>query len=72
VEAPGSYWMGLATTLHQAGFAVSVINPTQAHHFAKAQLKRANSDMLDAQMLAELAQAPVPDWWPPISSLLRT
>jgi len=55
VEATGIYWMGLATTLHQAGFAVSVINPAHAHHFAKAQLKRANSDMLDAQMLAELA-----------------
>jgi transposase len=35
MEATASYWMALATTLHQAGFAVSVINPAQAHHFAR-------------------------------------
>ena len=33
LEATGSYWITLATTLHQAGYAVSVINPAQAHHF---------------------------------------
>jgi transposase len=57
MEATASYWMSLATTLSQAGFAVSVITPAQAHHFAKAQLKRAKTDALDAQTLAELAQA---------------
>ena len=57
MEATAIYWVSLATTLSQAGFAVSVINPAQAHHFAKAQLKRAKTDVLDAQTLAELAQA---------------
>jgi transposase len=65
MEATSSYWMALATTLHQAGFAVSVINPAQAHHFAKAQLKRAKNDILDAQTLAELGQALVPERWTP-------
>jgi transposase len=65
MEATGSYWIALATTLHQAGFAVSVINPAQAHHFAKAQLKRAKNDVLDAQTLAELAQALLPERWTP-------
>jgi transposase len=51
--------------LHQAGFAVSVINPAQAHHFAKAQLKRSKNDVLDAQTLAELAQALLPERWTP-------
>ena len=41
MEAIGSYWITLATHLTQAGFAVSVINPAQAHYFAKALLKRA-------------------------------
>jgi transposase len=36
MEATGSYWIALAATLHQAGFAVSVINPAESHHFAKA------------------------------------
>jgi transposase len=65
MEATASYWMSLATTLFQAGFAVSVINPAQAHHFAKAQLKRAKTDTLDAQTLAELAQALIPKRWTP-------
>ena len=57
MEATGSYWIALATALYHAGFAVSVINPAQAHYFAKAQLKRAKSDVLDAQTIAELAQS---------------
>ncbi|HXR66190.1 MAG TPA: transposase [Ktedonobacteraceae bacterium] len=65
MEATGSYWIALATTLYQAGFAVSVINPAQAHYFAKAQLKRAKNDVLDAQTIAELAQALVPACWTP-------
>jgi transposase len=69
MEATGSYWMALATTLHQAGFAVSVINPAQAHHFAKAQLKRAKNEVLDAQTLAELAQALLPERWTPPPSI---
>ena len=44
---------------------MSVINPAQAHHFAKAQLKRAKNDVLDAQTLAELAQALLPERWTP-------
>jgi transposase len=65
MEATASYWVSLATTLSQAGFVVSVINPAQAHHFAKAQLKRAKTDALDAQTLAELAQALLPERWTP-------
>src|SRR6266704_4571229 len=65
MEATGSYWMTLATTLAQAGFAVSVINPAQAHHFAKALLKRAKTDAIDAQTLAQLAMVLQPEQWMP-------
>ncbi len=44
MEATGSYWISLATALSTAGYAVSVINPSQAHNFAKALLKRAKTD----------------------------
>jgi len=47
--------MSLATRLVHEGFGVSVINPAQAHHFAKALLKRAKTDVIDAQTLAPLA-----------------
>ena len=65
LEATGSYWMRLATTLAQAGFAVSVINPAQAHHFAKALLKQAKTDAIDAHTLAQLAAVLQPAAWTP-------
>jgi transposase len=65
LEATGSYWITLATTLHQAGYAISVINPAQAHHFAKALLKRAKTDVIDAQTLAQLAALLQPARWTP-------
>jgi len=66
MEATGTYWLKLAVDLQQAGFVVSVINPAQAHHFAQALLKRAKTDAIDAQTLAQLAAhlSPAP-WTPP-------
>lgn len=65
MEATGSYWITLATALHQAGYAVSVINPSQAHDFAKALLRRAKTDAIDAQTLALLAAKLQPACWTP-------
>ena len=65
MEATGSYWISLATRLHQDGYALSVINPAQAHHFAKSLLKRAKSDAIDAQVLAKLAALLKPECWTP-------
>ncbi len=65
VEATGNYWVALAVTLHEAGYRVSVVNPRQAHHFAKAQLRRAKTDALDARDLAQLAAALQPAPWSP-------
>jgi transposase len=65
MEATGSYWLSLATALAEAGFAVSVINAMQAHHFAKALLKRAKTDAIDAHTLAQLAALLQPTPWTP-------
>ena len=65
MEATGSYWMRLAMSLYGAGFAVSVINPTQAYHFAQALLKRAKTDAIDAQLLAQYAHTLQPQPWTP-------
>ena len=65
MEATGSYWVTLATTLSQAGFQVSVINATQAHHFAKALLKRGKTDAIDARTLGQLAARLQPAPWTP-------
>jgi transposase len=65
MEATGSYWITLATTLHEWGYRVSVINPAQAHYFTKALLKRAKTDGVDAQTLAQLGTMLNPAPWTP-------
>jgi len=66
LEATSTYWIALATDLDARGIAVSVINPAQAQYFAKALLKRPKTDALDAQTLAQLAQALLtPARWAP-------
>src|SRR4029078_5012659 len=65
MEATGTYWMRLAKSLSEAGFAVSVINPAQAHDFARALLKRSKTDAIDAQTLAELGARLQPEPWSP-------
>jgi transposase len=57
MEATSTYWINLALHLHEKGFALSVVNPTQAHHFAQAVLRRVKTDQLDALTLAQLAKA---------------
>ncbi len=71
MEATGTYWMRFALALIDAHIPVSVINPAQAHDFAKALLKRSKTDAIDAQTLAELAARLQPQPWtppPPISN----
>lgn len=65
LEATGPYWVAPATALAAAGFAVSVVNPAQAHHFARALLKRGKTDAIDAQTLAQLAALLRPAPWTP-------
>ncbi len=65
LEATGSYWITLATTLVEYGYHVSVVNPKCAHHFAKVLLKRAKTDAIDAQTLARLGALLQPAPWTP-------
>lgn len=65
MEATGTYWMRLALFLVEAKYAVSVVNAAQAHAFAKALLKRAKTDPIDAQTLAQLAARLQPERWTP-------
>jgi len=65
MEATGTYWMRLALALSDAHIAVAVVNPAQAHDFAKALLKRSKTDAIDAQTLAEFAARLQPQPWTP-------
>ena len=48
-----------------------MVNPRQAHHFAKAQLRRAKTDALDAADLAQFAAALRPAPWTPPPAVYR-
>jgi len=74
MEATGNYWMSFADVLHQAGLRVSVLNPSQAKHFAQARLQRTKTDRADATLLREYGRVMQPDEWtppPPICQQLQ-
>jgi transposase len=56
VEATGGYERTLTCDLVAAGHRVSVVNPQQVRHFAKALGILAKTDRIDAQVLARFAQ----------------
>jgi len=53
MEATGSYHLALAEHLLGLGMAVSVVNPAQAKHYARAMGLRNKTDLCDARTLAE-------------------
>lgn len=66
LEATGSYWVALAVALHQATFAVSVVNPTHVYNYAKSLPRRSKTDALDAHLLLQFAlERQPPRWTPP-------
>lgn len=65
MEATGAYWQGLATALHSAGWAVSVISPGSARAFARARMRRAKTDAVDAALLADYGRTMEPAVWSP-------
>lgn len=65
MEATGRYWEALATALHAAAYAVSVINPAQISAFRTAHLKRTKTDRTDAYLIATFCQQCQPPLWLP-------
>jgi transposase len=65
LEATGTYWVTLATHLHQTGYAVAVLNPAQVAQYARSLPRRAKTDALDAQLLLRFAAERKPARWEP-------
>ncbi len=65
MEGTGNYCMAFAEYLQQAGLRVSVLNPIQAKHFARARLQRTKTDQVDAQLLQEYGRMLKPEVWTP-------
>ncbi len=58
--------MALAVALHRATFAVSVVNLTHVHNYAKSLPRRSKTDALDAHRLLQFAlERQPPTWTPP-------
>jgi transposase len=71
LEATGTYGDALATWLHDAGHAVSVINPAVIHAYARAQLSRTKTDALDADVIAHFTATQHPALWTPPAREVR-
>ncbi len=52
LEATGNYGEELAIYLHEAGHAVSVVNPARIKGFAQSELIRTKTDSIDADIIA--------------------
>jgi transposase len=46
--------------LHQAGVPLSIVNAQHAHHFARGAGRRAKTDRLDANLLADFGSVYTP------------
>ncbi len=69
LEATGSYWISLAVSLHEAGYQVSVVNPTHIHNYAKSLPRRSKTDNLDALVMLQFAMERRPAIWTPPPSV---
>ncbi len=56
MEATGVYWQACAFAIHEAGIAVSVVNPAQVKRFGQSKLIRGKTDKMDAKLIAEFAR----------------
>ena len=61
LEATGGLELPAATSLAANGLPVVVVNPRQVRHFAKAVNRLAKTDAIDAQLIAEFAEAVKPE-----------
>lgn len=74
MEATGVYSPVVATRLLNSGdpdLLTSIVNPSQIHAFAKAQLRRAKTDAVDARVILAFAQSQRLRPWTPESPALQ-
>lgn len=65
MEATGVYYEAVATTLHDAGLIVSVVNPGCIKGFGQSENLRNKTDKADAALIARYCVAMMPATWAP-------
>jgi transposase len=68
VEPTGGYALSLVAFAYEQGWAVSLPNPRQVREWAKGMGKRAKTDRVDAQLLAQFAAERRPPAQPPLAA----
>ena len=57
LEASSTYGDGLATSMHDAGHTVSIVNPARIKGFAQSERMRTKNDQVDAGLIARFCLA---------------
>jgi transposase len=65
LEATGGYHEAVALAVHDAGFAVSVLNPSIIAAYGQSRLRRAKTDPTDAALIADYVRTQAPPAWTP-------
>ena len=65
LEATGPYSDGIAMSLYEAGYAVSVMNPARVKSYGASKLQRNKTDRADARLIADFCLTQEPSLWQP-------
>lgn len=65
LEATSTYGFAIARHAHQAGHAVSLLQPLAVQRYAQATLSRNKTDRLDAALIADFGRTQQPRPWTP-------
>jgi transposase len=71
LEASSTYGDELATSMHDAGHSVSIVNPARIKGFAQSELMRTKNDKVDAGLIARFCRAMHPEPWRPAPPEMR-
>ncbi|UWR57089.1 IS110 family transposase [Phaeobacter inhibens] len=71
MEATGKYHRQAHSILHDAGLAVSIVNPFRSRQFSESLGKMAKSDTIDAEALAQFGMRMEPKVTPPTDDKIR-
>lgn len=66
MEATGVYYEALALAMHEAGFKVSVVNPSCIKGFGRSENIRNKNDAIDAGLIGRYCAAMKPAPWVPL------
>lgn len=71
MEATGTYWEAVAEYLADAGFKVSVVNPSRIKAHGLSRQVRTKTDAVDARLIADFCASQNPDTWTAPSPVIR-